>query len=140
MAEKNNEGSAKSYTSPLRNPNVTLNERNFAAFTHRSAAAHPWHDLEIGTLNPEIDGSFFHIIFTLNSHVIQVICIAAMRVLLGWLNVHSFMSVCLRLNTLFAVKVVIQVHCLFVESCRSGSSCCFQLCKLYLELQKIRSF
>ena len=35
---------------PLRNPNVTLNERNFAAFTHRSAAAHPWHDLEIGML------------------------------------------------------------------------------------------
>ncbi|CAH8305146.1 unnamed protein product [Eruca vesicaria subsp. sativa] len=41
------EGTPKSYNSPLRNPNVTLNERNFAAFTHRSAAAHPWHDLEI---------------------------------------------------------------------------------------------
>lgn len=95
MAENNNEGSAKSYTCPLRNPNVTLNERNFAAFTHRSAAAHPWHDLEIGTLNPVIDGSLFHILFTLSSHVNQVICIAAMTVLLGWLNVRSFMGVCL---------------------------------------------
>ncbi|XP_033131449.1 soluble inorganic pyrophosphatase 2 isoform X1 [Brassica rapa] len=39
---------------PLRNPNVTLNERNFAAFTNRSAAAHPWHDLEIGPEAPAV--------------------------------------------------------------------------------------
>lgn len=50
MADNNNEGTAKGYAFPLRNPNVMLNERNFAAFTNRSAAAHPWHDLEIGTL------------------------------------------------------------------------------------------
>ena len=52
MADIRDEGTTpkSSVSSPLRNPNVTLNERNFAAFTHRSAAAHPWHDLEIGTL------------------------------------------------------------------------------------------
>lgn len=54
MAEIKDEGSAKGYAFPLRNPNVTLNERNFAAFTHRSAAAHPWHDLEIGPEAPTV--------------------------------------------------------------------------------------
>ncbi|KFK40208.1 inorganic pyrophosphatase [Arabis alpina] len=54
MADNNDEGSGKSYVFPLRNPNVTLNERNFAAFTHRSAAAHPWHDLEIGPEAPAV--------------------------------------------------------------------------------------
>ncbi|CAH8387985.1 unnamed protein product [Eruca vesicaria subsp. sativa] len=48
------EGTPKSYNSPLRYPNVTLNERNFAAFTHRSDAAHPWHDLEIGPEAPAV--------------------------------------------------------------------------------------
>ena len=82
---------------PLRNPNVTLNERNFAAFTNRSAAAHPWHDLEIGML------------LMMKWHVFFLV-FAAVRVLL--------------------MRVVV---CLF-ESCRPGSSCSFQLCKLYLLL------
>ncbi|CAN7047902.1 unnamed protein product [Brassica rapa subsp. trilocularis] len=47
---KDGETPKSSAAFPLRNPNVTLNERNFAAFTNRSAAAHPWHDLEIGML------------------------------------------------------------------------------------------
>ncbi|CAH2051348.1 unnamed protein product, partial [Thlaspi arvense] len=54
MADNKDEGITKCYASPLRNPNVTLNERNFAAFTHRSAAAHPWHDLEIGPDAPAV--------------------------------------------------------------------------------------
>ncbi|XP_010489522.1 PREDICTED: soluble inorganic pyrophosphatase 2-like isoform X1 [Camelina sativa] len=54
MADNNGEGSPEGYAFPLRNPNVTLNERNFAAFTHRSAAAHPWHDLEIGPEAPAV--------------------------------------------------------------------------------------
>ena len=84
MADIKDEGTPKSSaSSPLRNPNVTLNERNFAAFTHRSAAAHPWHDLEIGTLNLIIDLS------------------------------------------------VVSYSLSLLESCRSGSSCCFQLCMFF---------
>lgn len=30
-------------------PHVTLNERIVKSMLHRSVAAHPWHDLEIGT-------------------------------------------------------------------------------------------
>ncbi|KAJ0265409.1 Soluble inorganic pyrophosphatase 2 [Hirschfeldia incana] len=56
MADIKDEGTTpkSSASSPLRNPNVTLNERNFAAFMHRSAAAHPWHDLEIGPEAPAV--------------------------------------------------------------------------------------
>lgn len=35
---------------------VPLNERILSSLSHRSVAAHPWHDLEIGTLS----FSFFH--------------------------------------------------------------------------------
>lgn len=31
-------------------PRVTLNERILSSMTHRSVAAHPWHDLEIGII------------------------------------------------------------------------------------------
>ncbi|KAG5378000.1 hypothetical protein IGI04_025842 [Brassica rapa subsp. trilocularis] len=51
---KDGETPKSSAAFPLRNPNVTLNERNFAAFTNRSAAAHPWHDLEIGPEAPAV--------------------------------------------------------------------------------------
>lgn len=94
---KDGETPKSSAAFPLRNPNVTLNERNFAAFTNRSAAAHPWHDLEIGML------------LMMKWHVF-----AAVRVLL--------------------MRVVV---CLF-ESCRPGSSCSFQLRKLYLLLHRGR--
>ena len=37
----------------------TLNERILSSMSHRSVAAHPWHDLEIGKLYVKVSFSFF---------------------------------------------------------------------------------
>lgn len=43
-------------------PVPRLNERILSSLSRRSVAAHPWHDLEIGTL------VLFIILFVFNSH------------------------------------------------------------------------
>ena len=49
----NNEGEGSNPEAFKRSPGfprVTLNERILSSMTHRSVAAHPWHDLEIGKI------------------------------------------------------------------------------------------
>lgn len=46
----NNDGEISLRHSGLPHPNVVLNERILSSMSRRSVAAHPWHDLEIGTI------------------------------------------------------------------------------------------
>lgn len=47
MANSGGEGSGKNSGFP----HVVLNERILSSMSRRSVAAHPWHDLEIGTIS-----------------------------------------------------------------------------------------
>ncbi|XP_010526767.1 PREDICTED: soluble inorganic pyrophosphatase 2 isoform X1 [Tarenaya hassleriana] len=50
----NIERSTRTPIFPLRNSKVVLNERILSSMSHRSVAAHPWHDLEIGPEAPAV--------------------------------------------------------------------------------------
>lgn len=49
--EENKEGSNR----PENRPAPRLNERILSSLSRRSVAAHPWHDLEIGTIIDHVD-------------------------------------------------------------------------------------
>lgn len=49
MANAGGQGSGKNSGSSY--PHVALNERILSSMSRRSVAAHPWHDLEIGTIS-----------------------------------------------------------------------------------------
>lgn len=47
----NHDGEASSRNIGFAHPHMVLNERIISSMSRRSVAAHPWHDLEIGTIS-----------------------------------------------------------------------------------------
>jgi len=78
-------------------PRVTLNERILSSMSRRSVAAHPWHDLEIGKVNPYL------LVISAGGCVVRLMCSLADMVIISFLF-SSYTAYVLILDTLTSIS------------------------------------